>query len=547
MKTNAQSIRGTAANLLVASIVALTGAVHAQTPTVLYNFGTNSGDPLQPVPQAALTQGRDGNMYGTTQYGGAHGNGAVFKIDASGNTSVVYSFPSTPGAYYCVAGLVLGNDGNFYGVCVYGSTDKGSVYKVTPGGTRKVLHTFSGPDGDTPRAPLLLAADGNFYGTTTQGGANGFGTVYRMAPGGTLTTIYSFNSTDGANPVAPLIQATDGNLYGTTQNGGANGYGETFKITPAGKLTVLHSFTFTDGAQPTAALSQSSFGEGDFYGNTAAGGANANGVIFDLTPGGTYNVLHNFNSTTDGAYPYVGMVQGPDSNFYGVTPLGGVGLPNGMGTLFSITTAGVFNVLYYFDGTLGENPASSVLLNTNGLYYGDTESGGTASFGTFYTFNEGPVPFCILQPSTATIGSKVGIIGQGFSSTSVVDIGGDNATNFTVTGSTFINAAVPPNSGTGYVTVTTGTTTLFCNKAIKIKPVISGFTPTSGPVGTVVTINGSGLGQALVVKFGSTRARPNIVSNSQVTAKVPNGAVSGKITITTPGGTATSAGVFTVN
>ena len=240
MKTNAQSIRGTAANLLVASIVALTGAVHAQTPTVLYNFGTNSGDPLQPVPQAALTQGRDGNMYGTTQYGGAHGNGAVFKIDASGNTSVVYSFPSTPGAYYCVAGLVLGNDGNFYGVCVYGSTDKGSVYKVTPGGTRKVLHTFSGPDGDTPRAPLLLAADGNFYGTTTQGGANGFGTVYRMAPGGTLTTIYSFNSTDGANPVAPLIQATDGNLYGTTQNGGANGYGETFKITPAGKLTVLH-------------------------------------------------------------------------------------------------------------------------------------------------------------------------------------------------------------------------------------------------------------------------------------------------------------------
>jgi len=128
----------------------------------------------------------------------------------------------------------------------------------------------------------------------------------------------------------------------------------------------------------------------------------------------------------------------------------------------------------------------------------------------------------------------------------VVDIGGANATNVVLTGSTFLSTTVPDGSSTGYVTVTTGPTTLFCNKPFKVKPVISTFSPTSGPVGTIVTINGTGLASTISVKFASHRAHFTVVSNDQITATVPSGAITGKISVTTNSGTATSAGVFTV-
>ena len=117
----------------------------------------------------------------------------------------------------------------------------GTVFKITPAGTETVLHSFgaTGTDGQSPSGSLLLGSDGNFYGVTPNGGssancklANGCGTVYRITPSGVETVLYSFGTTasDGLVPSGALIQASDGNLYGTTVDGGMAGMGNVFRL-----------------------------------------------------------------------------------------------------------------------------------------------------------------------------------------------------------------------------------------------------------------------------------------------------------------------------
>jgi len=186
---------------------------------------------------AALVQGLDGNLYGTTSARGAHGKGTVFRITPGGTVTTLYSFcakskcadGSTP-----YGGLVLGTDGNFYGMTFIGGTlNAGTVYKITPTGKLTTLHSFSFTDGYNPYDALVQGSDGNFYGTTTYGGTHLIGNVFKMTPQGVVTNLHSFNSSDGSEPEAGLIQGTDGNFYGTTYTGGATGsYGTAFKITP---------------------------------------------------------------------------------------------------------------------------------------------------------------------------------------------------------------------------------------------------------------------------------------------------------------------------
>lgn len=191
------------------------------------------------------------------------------------------------------AGLVQGTDGNFYGTTnLGGASGDGTVFKITPSGTLTTLHSFDYTDGKNPNAGLVQATNGDFYGTTFYGGAYnspyGYGTIFRMTPTGTLTTLLSFDDTDGIWPTAGLIQATDGDLYGATQGGGANGIGGTiYKITPTGTLTTLYSFCSQtdckDGYGPLAAPVQDT--NGNFYGTTWLGGTSA--TCTSCTPPGT--------------------------------------------------------------------------------------------------------------------------------------------------------------------------------------------------------------------------------------------------------------------
>ena len=160
-----------------------------------------------------------------------------------------------------------------------------------------------------------------------------------MTPSGTVTILHNFSGSDGKEPEGTLIQARDGNFYGTTSFDGTGGSGGTvFKMTPGGTLTTLATFDGQGGPEyPYAGLIQAS--DGNFYGTSTGGGTqHGNGTVFKMTPSGTITTLHSF-ACTDGCAPYGGLVQGSDGNFYGTTRSGGT---NGFnyGTVFKITPSG---------------------------------------------------------------------------------------------------------------------------------------------------------------------------------------------------------------
>lgn len=257
----------------------------------------------------------------------------------SGTFRSLTSFDYTDGAVP-VMELVQGTDGNFYGPAYKGGTGAnpectngcGTIFKITSAGILTTAHTFDETDGFQP-VGLLQGTDGNYYGTANYGGTGscisygftgGGGTVFKMASAGTLTTLHNFcsqrNSADGAIPWGTMVQGTDGNFYGTTIAGGTGtcrgpvgpGCGTVFKITPDGTLTTFHSFHSTDGAYPYGGVLQAV--NGNFYGTTSEGGAHGYGTIFEITPAGTLTTLHSFDGS-DGAYPSGGLVQAANGNF----------------------------------------------------------------------------------------------------------------------------------------------------------------------------------------------------------------------------------------
>ena len=252
------------------------------TETVLYSFPAGSSDPY-----TGLIQGSDGNFYGTTGAGGATDDGTVFKITPSGTETVLHAFAkSGTDGQIPYAGLIQGSDGNLYGTTYFGGANGlGTVFRVTLSGTETVLYSFAGgSDGEHPYAGVVQGSDGNFYGTTYQGGASNLGTVFKVTPSGIETVLHTFTGggSDGATPEAGVIQASDGNFYGVTLVGGASNLGTVFELTPSGTETILHAFAgASDGANPPANLVQGT--DGNLYGTAGAGGTKGDGTFFKIT------------------------------------------------------------------------------------------------------------------------------------------------------------------------------------------------------------------------------------------------------------------------
>ena len=443
-----------------------------QTFKTLLDF--NGADGANPV-YTSLSQGRDGNLYGTTLGGGSYGGGTVLRITPAGALQTVYSFCSQTnctdgsGPY---AGLVEGSDGDFYGTTYSGGTSGvfGTVFKITPAGALTTLHSFDLSDGAGPDSGLVQAANGDFYGTTTGGPDSNNGTVFKITSAGSLTTLHIFDGTDGSGPVGNLVQAADGNLYGTTPYGGV-GYGTIFKISLSGTLTTLHSFTLTDGSYPYGGLVQGS--DGSFYGATYGGGDTSNcfgngcGTVFKITPGGTLTTLHVFEST-EGANPVAGLIQATDGNFYGTTYAGGNA--GDWGTVFKVTPSGAVSTLHSFDGNDGGQPYGPVAQATNGNLYGTATNGlGTASQGTIFVISTGLGPFVSFTRNWGKVGQVRGIMGQGFTGATNVLFNGTPA-KFTVESDTFLTAAVPTGASSGFVRVTTTGGTLKSNVRFRVLP-----------------------------------------------------------------------------
>ncbi|MGA8153423.1 MAG: choice-of-anchor tandem repeat GloVer-containing protein [Terriglobales bacterium] len=395
-------------------------------------------------------------------------------------TSLV-SFDGTNGSNTYYESLVQGTDGNLYGTTTYGGANEqncygescGTVFKITPAGTLTTLHKFGFADGGLPEAGLAQTIDGNFYGTAAVGGSSGFGTIFKITPAGRLTTVYEFqNSTDGGNPLGALVRAHNGIFYGTTSYGGGNpcACGTVFKVTSEGTLTTLHTFVGggTEGNYPEAGLVQGA--DGNFYGTTAAGGANGYGTVFKITPAGTLTTLHNFDGT-DGANPWAGLLQGTDGKLYGTTTYGGTSGSGcggfGCGTVFKITRAGTLTTLHNFDGTDGGNPLGGLAQATNGTFYGTTSAGSTDNHGTVFSLSIGLGPFAETLPTSGKVEAKVIILGNNLTDTTSVTFNGISAT-FTVIRSTEITTTVPAGATTGKVDVTTPKGTLKSNVVFRV-------------------------------------------------------------------------------
>jgi uncharacterized repeat protein (TIGR03803 family) len=449
-------------------------ALPAQTFTTLHSFGGADGD----SPVSALVQGTNGNLYGTTLFGGANARcaastcGTAFKITTSGRLTILYNFCSQ-GGFQCTDGanpqaaVIQATNGNLYGTTFYGGAKGyGTIFKITPGGALTILHNFKGTNSARPYAGLVQAADGNLFGTTTAGGADNAGTVFTITPNGTLTKLHGFDVTDGASPYAGLVQATDGDFYGTTLGGGAFGSGAVFKITPKGKLDTLYSFCSQsgcpDGHVLYAGLVQAS--NGNFYGATFEGGVNGYGTIFTITPGGALTTLYSFDDT-DGAFPYSGLVQATDGNLYGTTSAGGA---NGNGTVFQITLGGTLTTLHSFEGKDGFNPEGALVQDTNGKFYGTTAYGGKFAFGTVFSLSLGLGPFVETMPASGRVGAAVKILGTGLTGATSVTFNGVPAT-FTVLSGSEITTTVPAATS-GTVQVVTPGATLLSNVPFQVKP-----------------------------------------------------------------------------
>jgi uncharacterized repeat protein (TIGR03803 family) len=299
------------------------------TESVIYNFNgnfNNAGDGSWPF--AGLTA-LHGLLYGTTAGSGAHGDGTVFRVSASGKEKVLYSFAGGSDGQDPEATLISVK-GTLYGTTVYGGgsgcggTGCGTVFSVARNGSEHVLYAFQGGnDGYRVFAPLTYL-NGKFYGATLQGGGtgcggNGCGTIFELTPSGSENVIYSFgNGASGAFPNG--LTAVNGVFYGTTEGGGSRSSGTFFSVTPSGSLQFLYSFKdIPDGNLPGATLL---YHKRLFYGTTVGGGTSGNGTVFSISKAGAENVLYSFQGGSDGAAPQA-AVTAVKSNVYSTTYKGG--------------------------------------------------------------------------------------------------------------------------------------------------------------------------------------------------------------------------------
>jgi uncharacterized repeat protein (TIGR03803 family) len=481
------------AALMLVLLVAATAAISAaQTFKTVHNFCSKKNPAGYCLdgqnPWSTLVQGANGDLYGTTFAGGANnGNyGTVFKITPAGKLITIYNLcsqPSCADGMLPQGGLLLASDGSFYGVTNQGGAyGYGTVFKITAAGKLTTLHSFNQTDGAYPQAALIQATNGNFYGTTYVGGTYSAGTAFEITPGGTFASLYSFcdnvSCFTGFNPNG-LIQAADGNFYGTNYGGGGSaninycspysGGGSAFQLTPSGTFTELViEFCQPNGINPDSTLVQSA--NGNFYGTAASGGGgynNDSGTFYEVTPTGSLTSLYSFCLQTgcpDGYFP-LSLILGTDGNFYGTTNYGGA---NNEGTLFEITSTGQLTTLHSFTGTDGLNPFGALLLDTNGTFYGTTYKGGTNGAGTVFNIATGLGPFVETIPTSGKAKTRVTILGTNLTGATAVRFNGTAAT-FKVASASKITTTVPAGATSGTVTVTTsGGTTLKSKVAFQV-------------------------------------------------------------------------------
>lgn len=359
-----------------------------QPPAVKYRIVTDFGNTYEGnYPNGGLLDVK-GTLYGTTEIGGAFGQGNVFSLSTAGTENVLHSFGGPLDASNPEGDLINVN-GTFYGVAPgNGVYLWGSVYAITRSGGESVVYNFHGgpSDGKEADSPILTYVNHKFYGVTSGGGATGRGTVYSLTTKGVERVLHSFSGgqSDGAWPDGGLVYL-DGLFYGTTTAGGSDyssrdlGDGIIFSITPSGTESVLYRFPHggSNGCCPNAGLINV---KGVLYGTSAGGGAYGGGTVFGITPGGNFTTLYNFGHGADASGPVAPLLP-VHGVLYGTTSGGGA---YGKGTIFRVSLSGAEKVLHSFRyGNDGTKPLAG-LTNVKGTLYGTTSGGGATGNGTVF-------------------------------------------------------------------------------------------------------------------------------------------------------------------
>jgi len=370
-----------ATTFTLALFAAAVRPAYSQTESVIYSF---TGLPDGEAPFAGLVMDTKGNFYSTTGFGGASGDGTVFRVSATGKEKVLFSFMRDPEGAEPRDPLIIDSKGNLYGTTPLGGANNGSgtAFVISPAGAHKILYNFTGgADGGDPAAALVMDSKGILYGTTSLGGTSGDGTVFSLTPAGKEKVLYSFmGGLDGRNPSSSLVIDANGNLYGSEPDGGNHVAGTIFEVTPAGKKKVLYAFAGEpDGDGPQSGLIRDD--KGNLYGATSGGGiANCGGgcgVIFKVSPSGAETVLYSFTGGADGQLPNGSLFRDAKGNLYGTTYGGGT---SSFGTVFKLTPTGTHSVLYNFTGGAdGGNPSPGLIQDAKGNFYGTAQSGGVGS------------------------------------------------------------------------------------------------------------------------------------------------------------------------
>ena len=310
----------------------------------------------------------NGNLYGTTQGGGAFGGGTVFELKRGKRAwkySVLYNFcsantgncpdgavPNT-GLSYAGESMRFAWDGTspLFGTTGAGGTnDVGLVYKLVRNGSQwseQPIYKFSGSGGNAAAGPLAVDSSGNVYGASS-GGTNGNGWLFRLAHDTWKPTVlHQFcslqNCADGASPIGEIVILPSGDIFGAAGNSGAHNFGVVYQLKPTSRgyrynvyydfCTYHVGFECRDGAQPTG-VAYDPTGSGSLVGTTSWG----DGALFRIQNGGFESVLHSF--CEDPTRPV--------------------------------------KCIYF--------PAAKVIIDANGSIFGETWGGGTAHLGAIFQY-----------------------------------------------------------------------------------------------------------------------------------------------------------------
>ena len=373
-------------------------------------------------PYSSLVMDGSGNLYGTTSAGGANGDGEIFEI-AKGTSiiTVLHSFDGADGQSPR-DGLLIDSHGNLFGTTFTGGANNiGSIFEYsTSSSTFTSLYSFVTPadavNTAQPYSGLIMDGNGDLFGTTKNGGVDGHGSIFELAKSGSGyasadTLLYSFTgNNDGKNPYGALVMDGSGDLFGAARAGGADSDGVIFELAAgATATTTLYTFTGnTDGREPDSTLFMDR--SGDLIGTAEQGGANARGDLFELTKtGSSYSTnlttLYSFSSNTDGQYPWGGPIIDSKGDIFGTLETSGANADGGVWEL----PAGATTVtdLHEFSGvgTDGANPYDALFMDPQGDLWGTTKSGGTSNDGTIFEISSSTQLAFAAQPSGTTAGT----------------------------------------------------------------------------------------------------------------------------------------------